>query len=247
MYWMLLAVLLLALAWFVRNDLTEYEAFKALTLSAERQRVFRRWVVKSLLFFGSGSAVLLLLLGRIDALWRLPPEFAGLAVFVVRQFAERGPTGEAGGYVVLLFGAIVAGGAFGTLIATRRRKDKAPAQIVIGDIEPLFPRNRDERRWTALLALNAGPSEELFFRLVLPLVIVLATHNAVLAFAVSGLAFGAIHFYQGWLGVVGTTVVSFLFAGFYLGSGSIWVPAILHALMNLNILWLRPWLQQRRT
>ena len=32
--------------WFVRNDAAEYAAFKRLTTSADRQRFYRRWVVK---------------------------------------------------------------------------------------------------------------------------------------------------------------------------------------------------------
>jgi membrane protease YdiL (CAAX protease family) len=246
MYWILLVALLLALAWFVRNDLAEYEAFKALTLSEDRQRMFRQWLARSLLFFGVGAVGVLLLLGRIESLWRLPPEFAGLAAIVGRHLADDDSGGGATPFLAIVSGAILAGGILGALIASRRRKDKAPAQMVIGDIEPLFPRNREERRWTALLALNAGPSEELFFRLLLPLVVALATHDALLAFAASALVFGAVHYYQGWLGVLGTTAIGFVFTGLYLASGSIWVPAILHSLMNLNTLWLRPWLQSRR-
>jgi membrane protease YdiL (CAAX protease family) len=247
MSWILLAALLLALAWFVRNDLAEYEAFKALTSSEDRQRVFRRWLARAFLFFGLGAVGVLLLLGRIDSLWRLPPEFTGLAATVARQIADDDSGGGSTPFLAIVSAAILAGGILGGLIAARRRKDKAPSQVVIGDIEPLLPRNREERRWTALLALNAGPSEELFFRLLLPLVIALATHDAVLAFAASALLFGAVHYYQGWIGVLGTTAVGLLFTGLYLASGSIWIPAILHSLMNLNTLWLRPWLEARRS
>ncbi|HEY0414736.1 MAG TPA: CPBP family glutamic-type intramembrane protease [Allosphingosinicella sp.] len=246
MYWVLLAAILLALAWFVRNDLAEYEAFKALSRSDERQRVFKRWVAKSFLFFGIGSAAILLLLGRIDALWRLPPEFAGLAAAVARQLADK-DSGDGGTFFLgIVSAALVGGGIIGAVVAARRRNAQTPARIVTGDIEPLFPRNREERRWTALLALNAGPSEELFFRLLLPLMISLAIHNAVFAFAAAAVLFGLIHLYQGWVGVLGTTVIGFVFTGLYLASGNIWVPAVTHSLVNLNSLWLRPWLQQRR-
>jgi membrane protease YdiL (CAAX protease family) len=247
MYWILLVALLLALAWFVRNDLAEYEAFKALVRSEDRQRVFRNWLARSFLFFGLGAVGALLLLGRIDSLWRLPPEFAGLAATVSRHLAVDDAGGGATPFLAIVSAAILAGGILGALLAGRRGKDKAPSQVVIGDIEPLFPRNRDERRWTALLALNAGPSEELFFRLLLPLVIALATRDAVLAFAASAVVFGAVHYYQGWLGVLGTIAGGFVFTGLYLASGSIWLPTILHSLMNLNTLWLRPWLQARRS
>lgn len=244
MYWILLAAILLGLAWFVRNDAAEYAAFKALTATEERQRAFRRWTVRSLLGFGASSVLLLLLLGRIGTLWRLPPEFAPLAAAVRAHLGGAG--GGSGSFLLMVSGALVAGGVLGGLVAARAGKAKGRGPVVIGDIEPLFPRNRDERRWTALLAANAGPSEELFFRLLLPLVVALATGNAAFGFAAAAVIFGAIHFYQGWAGVLGTTVAGFVFAALFLASGSLWVPVLLHSVMNLNTLWLRPWLQQRR-
>ena len=92
--------------------------------------------------------------------------------------------------------------------ATARR----PQPKILGDVEPLFPRNPDERRWTALIGANAGVGEELFFRLMLPLLITLVTGNASLAFAAAGLIFGLVHFYQGWVGILATTVAGFVFA-----------------------------------
>jgi membrane protease YdiL (CAAX protease family) len=237
----LLLAVLLGLAWFVRNDGADYRAFKRLIDSQARQRAFRRWTLKSLLFFGFGAVAILLLLGRVEALWTLPPEFAALAGSIGRRLSDDSggaPTGLLIGFCV----ALLAGGVLGGLLPIFRRKGQPRAQPKVGDIEPLFPRNRDERRWTALLAANAGPSEELFFRLMLPLLATLVTGNVVLAFAASALIFGAVHFYQGWAGVIGTTLGGALFTGLYLATGSIWVPVVLHSLINLNTLWLRPWL-----
>jgi membrane protease YdiL (CAAX protease family) len=236
---LLLLLVLVLLAGFVRNDSAEYAAFKRLTRSAERQRAFRRWTLKSFAFFGLGAVALLALLGRIETLWRLPPEFAELASALGRRLSGEG--GLSAGFVVAVSAALVAGGAIGAIAAAWRGRGK-PASLKIGDVEPLFPRNREERRWTALLAVNSGPSEELFFRLMLPLLIALATGDALLAFAASALIFGAVHFYQGWAGVIGTTLAGALFTGLYLASGTIWVPVVLHSVMNLNSLWLRPWL-----
>jgi membrane protease YdiL (CAAX protease family) len=236
----LLLAILLALAWFVRNDGADYRAFKRLTDSRARQSVFRRWTLKSFLFFGLGALAILLLLGRVGTLRTMPPEFAGLAASVRERLSDGGglQTGLLIGFCI----ALLAGGILGGLLAAFRRKGEPGVQLKVGDIEPLLPRNRDERRWTALLAANAGPSEELFFRLMLPLLATLATGEAVLAFAASALIFGAVHYYQGWAGIVGTTLGGALFTGLYLATGSIWAPVVLHSLMNLNTLWLRPWL-----
>lgn len=239
MHWTLLAALFLALAWFVRNDLAEYEAFKALARSEERQRLFRRWLVRAFLFFGLGAVAVLLLIGRIEALWRLPPEFEPLSSAIGRHFAHA--EGGSGGRFLMIVSAAVLGGSFlGALLAGSGGKDKAGKPALVGDVEPLFPRNPEERRWTALLAINSGPSEELYFRLMLPLILTLATGSAGLAFAVAAMIFGAIHLYQGWIGVLGTMVSGIMLTGLYLASGQIWLPVVLHSLMNLNSLWLRP-------
>jgi len=246
----LLLAVLIALAWFVRNDGADYRDFKRLIDSQARQRVFRRWTLKSFLFFGLGAIAILLLLGRIETLWALPPEFAALAASLGKRLSDNGGGDVSTGLLIGVCAALLAGGILGGLLAAFRRKGEPGAGPKVGDIEPLFPRNRDERRWTALLAANAGPSEELFFRLMLPLLATLATGNALLAFAASALVFGAVHFYQGWAGIVGTTLGGALFTGLYLATGSIWVPVLLHSLMNLNTLWLRPWLGElgrRRT
>ncbi|MBV9929902.1 MAG: CPBP family intramembrane metalloprotease [Alphaproteobacteria bacterium] len=233
------AAILLLLAWFVRNDAAEYAAFKALTDTIQRQREFQRWTLRSFLFFFAGAVVVLALLGRIDALWRMPPEFAPLARVVAMRLSREDH------FLLFVIGGAFGGGLLGASLAPLLKKRRAPEPVVIGDIAPLMPRNAMERRWTALLALNAGPAEEVFFRLLLPLVFTLATGRPLAAFIVAGVVFGLVHFYQGWAGIVGTMVVGALLACLYLAAGTIWVPAILHSLMNLNSLWLRPWLASR--
>jgi hypothetical protein len=237
----LLAALLALLAWFVRNDRAEYARFKALTGTRDRQLAFRRWAIRSFLLFCGSSMAILLLLGRLGALMRPPREFDALSPHL--DFQDLGPAFAAG-----LAGALAAGGVLGIAIRLllRRRRDAARPARILGDIEPLLPRNRDERLWTGLLAVNAGPSEELFFRLALPLLIALVTGSAAFAFLAAGLIFGLVHFYQGWVGIAATTFLGFVFTFLYLATGIIWVPVLLHSLLNLNSLWLRPLLAERR-
>jgi uncharacterized protein len=235
---LLLAAVLALLAWFVRNDRAEYVVFKAVESSEERQSIFRRWIRRSFLLFWGASLAALLLLGRLDALLRPPSEFAALTAALHHDFSP--------GFAPILIGAVIAGGISGAIVAAlRQRRGKTPQPKILGDIEPLFPRNREERRWTALLGANAGVGEELFFRLMLPLLIATVTGSAILAFAAAGLIFGLVHFYQGGLGIVATTVAGFVFAALYLASGLIWLPVLLHALMNLNSLWLGPLLAEK--
>lgn len=239
---MLIAVLLLTavlalLGWFVRNDRAEYESFKALTWTQDRQHAFRRWTLKSFLLFWGAALVVLVLIGRIGTVIQLPPEFASLLPYLPADFDA--------GAVMLVVGGVVGGAAVGGVLGTilmRKRKTKPK---VLGDIEPMLPRNADERRWTTLLGVNAAIGEELFFRLMLPLLIALVTGSAITAFVVFCLIFGAVHFYQGWVGVLATTFVGLFFAALYLASGMLWVTMLLHAVMNLNSLWLRPLLTER--
>lgn len=241
----LLVAVLTLLARFTRNDRAAYAAFKALTRTEDRQRVFRKWTLQAFLFFAGLALAVLLLLGRLDALIQMPPEFHGLTAWI-----DRDPDGGEIGYGFLL-GLLVApivGGLIGVAIRSRLRDRKPAARPprLLGDIEPLLPRNREERRWTGLMAINAGPSEELFFRLMLPLLIALVTGSAAFAFIAAGLIFGLVHYYQGLLGILVTTLIGFVFAAFYLVTGTIWVPVVAHSLMNLNSLWLQPLLGEGR-
>ena len=234
---LLLAAVLGLLVWFTRKDVAEYERFKVLTRTEDRQRAFRRWVASSFPMFWGTSIVILLLIGRIGAVLRLPPEFVSLSPHLAARFDAGAVPFAVGGIAT---GAIV-GGVLGAMLM-RKRKGKPK---VLGNIEPLFPRNADERRWTALLGVNAAVGEELFFRLMLPLLIALVTGSAIVAVVAACLIFGAVHFYQGWVGILATTFLGFFFAALYVASGMLWVAMLLHAIVNLNSLWLRPLLVER--
>ncbi len=54
----------------------------------------------------------------------------------------------------------------------------------------------------ALLGASAGVVEEVFFRLYLPLLLVMAGMSAMAAFAAAVLPFALLHRYQGWIGVI---------------------------------------------
>ena len=112
----------------------------------------------------------------------------------------------------------------------------------IGNVGSLLPRNRPEVAHAAAMSIAAGISEELAFRLFLPLLIVLVTGSALVAFGVAIAVFGAMHLYQGRAGVIATTLVGALMAAVYLMTGSLWLAMVLHALIDFNALVLRPML-----
>jgi len=237
---LLLLVLCVAVMWwFVRNDAAEYAAFKRLTTSADRQRFYRRWVVKSFLTLFGTTIVSLLILRQLQALITLPAEFIPLAA----RLAARMPLTRVLDKSFLIgfaSAAAITGILGGVLLAKKTQTSHA----VLGDIEPLMPRNSAETGWAALLSLNAGLSEECFFRLLLPLLLAGLLHSPLLAFVIATILFGLMHFYQGVAGVLMTTLVGVVLAGLYLWTGDLWIAMAAHAGLDLFGLVVRPTLMR---
>ncbi len=220
---MLLATLIVRA---IRKDRREYQQFKRLMSSAPRQRMMRKWLRESFVLFGATSAVLLVLS------WQF---IAPLLVATDHWIPIHDLPGFAVGIAVGVIGAGIVGSVLAIFVA--RTSDEVPT---IGDVSALLPRNREELVIGALLSVNAGVVEELMFRLALPAAIFGLSGNAVVAVVASLLAFGILHVYQGWVGVVSTTVLGAIFMALYLGTGSIAVPIIAHALVDLRSLVLIP-------
>lgn len=233
---MLLAALLLAVAigacaHFVRHDTRVFTRFKTVTETRTRQRVFLRWTVQAAIYFLGMPLIGLALLGRIDALWVFPAEFAPATV----DMPEVGDMSAS--FLGALVGAVLAGGLLGGVLASRKRKPARPKAI---DIDAMIPRNRAEALRVALLGANAALTEEICFRLYVPLLFVLLGTGPWIGFGAAVLLFGAMHRYQGWLGVVLTSLLGMMFAFAYLASGGLALPILLHLLLNWNGLILRP-------
>jgi membrane protease YdiL (CAAX protease family) len=101
---------------------------------------------------------------------------------------------------------------------------------------------RDGERWAATwVAIGAGVSEELMFRgaFTAAAVGVFGLGPVAAVLAVAGL-FGALHAYLGWRGVAGSAVAGVLLGALYLMSGSVLLPAVVHAAIDLRGLVLVP-------
>ncbi|MCC2977460.1 CPBP family intramembrane metalloprotease [Sphingomonas sp. PL-96] len=235
----LLALTLAGYAWFLKGEalLRRWRGAPPARPRIARQR---RWIVRAWLWFGALPLAALALLARLDLLWRMPAEFAALAAAVGTWLA--GP-GAAPRSIGLLAAAVVAGFGGGAVLglaiaAWRRRRGRG--DLHIGRVGALLPRTRAELGWAAALAITAGVVEELFFRLVLPLLAAQVTGSAAVGFAVATLLFGVAHGYQRLAGVLATTLIGALFAALYLYGGALWLAMLAHALLNLNSLVLRP-------
>ncbi|TCQ10836.1 MULTISPECIES: CPBP family intramembrane glutamic endopeptidase [Sphingomonas] len=228
----LLLVTIISLVWFLKGDLLGYRRTKRLTDTASRQKTYRLWIAKAAIAFVLPAVIGLVLLGRLDALVTVPPEFdaprALLPSFEGDSSAE---------LLGMIGGSALGGLIVGAVLATRRNWRILKT---IGNVGSLLPRNRPEIMHAAAMSIAAGISEELAFRLFLPLLIALVTGNAFVAFGVAIAVFGAMHLYQGRAGVIATTLVGALMAAVYLMTGELWLAMVLHALIDLNSLALRP-------
>ncbi len=230
----LLLLTLMALVWFLKGDLLGYRRIKRLPDTASRQKTYRLWIAKAAIAFVLPAIVGLAVLGRLDALATVPPEFDDLRTLLPRF------EGDSQAFVFgMMGGGALVGLAIGAFLATRRNWRVLKP---IGNVGSLLPRNRPEIAHAAAMSIAAGVAEELVFRLFLPLLIVLISGNAIVAFGIAVGLFGAMHRYQGWAGVIATTVVGALMAAIYLMTGSLWLAMAMHALIDLNSLVLRPML-----
>jgi uncharacterized protein len=222
------------LAYFVRDDIAEFARFKALTSSAARQRRYLVWAAKAFALFVGSALAGMALLGRLGAIATMPPEFAPAIAAMPKIDVSAAELPMLAG---MMIGAVIGGGVLGGLLA-RRNKDARAAML--GDVEALLPRNGAETACGALLSLNAGITEELFFRLYLPLLLVLAGVPALAAFVIAAIVFGLAHLYQGAVGVLATGALGGALTLAYLLSGSLVLPMVLHVAIDLNALVIRP-------
>ena len=134
----------------------------------------------------------------------------------------------------MLIGGAVGGLVAGALLA-RVRKRKP-----LGNISALLPRERARGEICRCAQRHGGVTEEAFFRLYLPLLVAMVTGQAGIGFVASLILFGAMHRYQGWVGVLATTALGAVMTGLYLMTGSLWVVMLVHVLVDLNGLVVTP-------
>ena len=219
----------------VRKDRTEFQRFKRFERTRNRQRMMRKWLLDSLSMFGGAAVIILLLAWQFVPLLQREVDRWPIGLWWRSLLADTGgllPGFAVGLAIALVGGTIVA-------VALARRSESVPT---IGDIGALLPRNRPELVLGALLSVNAGIVEELLFRLAVPALIFGATGSAPAAVIGSVLLFGSLHFYQGWPGIVGATVIGAMLMLLYLATGSILVAIVAHALIDLRSLVLIPML-----
>jgi uncharacterized protein len=142
------------------------------------------------------------------------------------------------GFVVVSTRALRSGGLARAAAEPRRPGQGRHAEPAVHATLALLPRTTAERRLFTLVGVTAGVCEEWLYRGFL-LAVVAAIGGGLptpALVAIGALAFGLAHAYQGVAGIVTTGVLGGVMAGLYLGTGSLLLPVVLHALTDLRFL-----------
>jgi membrane protease YdiL (CAAX protease family) len=118
---------------------------------------------------------------------------------------------------------------------TRSTEHKVRREVMaqLEHLRPLLPHTRREMIRFVLLSMTAGICEEVLFRGYL-LWYLSCLVPVVAAWMAGALLFGMAHAYQGSGGVLRTGLVGAGLVALYLISGSLWLPMILHAYVDVN-------------
>jgi uncharacterized protein len=102
----------------------------------------------------------------------------------------------------------------------------------------LLPRTAGERRLFTVVGVTAGVCEEWLYRgFFLAVLAALAGGlQTWLLVVVAAAAFGLAHFYQGAVGILTTGLLGGVMAALYLQTGSLLLPVLLHAAIDLRFL-----------
>jgi len=106
----------------------------------------------------------------------------------------------------------------------------------------MMPDTPLDRSWFGAVSIGAGISEELVFRgfLIYYLSVVLPHTNLAERVLLTSLSFGFGHIYQGRTRAISAGIVGLVLACFYVASGSLLLPMVLHAVADYRLLLILP-------
>jgi membrane protease YdiL (CAAX protease family) len=174
---------------------------------------------------------------RITLVWLLGVGLGAVAVWLAagRGLAGLGFTPPGGGGDAAM--AIAAGAGGGLLIrpllAAVSGKAAASMRRQFASLEPFLPKTREQLAWGLVVSVFAGVFEEIAYRGYLIAYFQAFLHDWA-ALVASSILFGCAHFYQGRLGTLMTAVLGAAFGWLYLETGSLVLPMILHAAVDIS-------------
>jgi membrane protease YdiL (CAAX protease family) len=134
-------------------------------------------------------------------------------------------------FLLVTVGALVLSGVL--LLFTK--KGRLIRDRLLDTLGEMLPRTTAERRLFAVVALQAGPVEEILYRGFLPTFLVsLGVTSPLHLIVINALLFGLVHWYQKWRGVLLTGVLGALFAWVTLETRSIYLAVIVHTMVDVR-------------
>lgn len=239
MYILFLTLLLSIIIYSAATGGSSYKILEQATNTQKRQKIYRSWIRESWLLFGVVSVAGIALLLQTDQTLQLSFNSPTL---------ESVGTGMAFGLIVVLLLAIAYSWRQSTTISKADR-NKIKSLINKSGSGGLIAKNHEERTLGGVLSLAAGVTEELFFRLVLPavMVVIFGTEWLVPIVIISALLFGLAHAYQGISGVVLTSIIGALLMFIYISTGSILLAILVHILVDVRATVAMSWVAYGRT
>ncbi len=113
----------------------------------------------------------------------------------------------------------------------RRRAGWAESPL----LSELLPKTMREKGVFVALSLAAGVGEEIAFRGFLIPALTLVFGWSWGAALLSSAAFGILHAYQGWIGIVRTATLGVVLAGSFIISGTLWPAMLAHAILDIVV------------
>lgn len=208
-----------------------YEIPRLKASTAPRRKIHYYTKIVAALWVCAAIAVSTMKVGDVFAIHKASGEIAWLDKGSAPAAALMGVS--AGIFIVILLPAI---------LALSSEKIRLKAAKAAKRLAFLLPSSAEERRWWWLVCLTAGICEEVIYRAFLLRYWHLQPWhlNLTWALVVSSLTFGNGHLYQGGVGAVQTTLIGFIFGAMFIVSGTLWLPIIAHALLDLRILVMLP-------
>ncbi|GAB3426419.1 CPBP family intramembrane glutamic endopeptidase [Flindersiella endophytica] len=117
----------------------------------------------------------------------------------------------------------------------------------LSTFEAMLPATRSERGYAVAVSVTAGICEELIYRgFLIAFGVGAFGLHPYFAGGIAVVLFGIAHFYQGWSGMIRVTVFGIAMTGLYLGTGSLFLPMLIHAAGDLVSLVVMPRLRQAK-